>query len=121
MENALAGLYAKAGVELVREQIEARIGDAMPYDIADEGLVLWPNGDYRSEVVYPLAGHGASLPTVRGTPITAPFASLDRDALRFSSVAIEQASWREAWEGAPRGDRLRADVALIGAGSDATT
>ncbi len=54
-ENALAGLYQRAGVDFVREQIEAALPPATPYDIADEGLVVWPPG-WATELVYDLGG-----------------------------------------------------------------
>ena len=51
-ENALGGLYQLAGVDLVREQLTAVLGEKAHYDIADEGLVIWPGEGYRTEVVY---------------------------------------------------------------------
>jgi hypothetical protein len=57
LENALAGLYARAAVDLVRERVEAHIGEPAPYDIADDGLVIWPGGDYEREIVEPLVAN----------------------------------------------------------------
>jgi hypothetical protein len=54
VENALAGLYARAAVDLVRERLEARIGEPAPYDVADQGLVVWPGGDYEKQTIEPL-------------------------------------------------------------------
>jgi hypothetical protein len=42
-ENALAVFYQRAQVQLVREQLEAELGSLAHYDIADEGLVVWPS------------------------------------------------------------------------------
>ncbi len=63
-ENALGGLYQRAGVDLVREQIAAALPEGAPYDIADEGLVVWPAG-FTSEWVYPLDGKATLAATVR--------------------------------------------------------
>src|SRR5439155_16874096 len=52
---ALAGFYKEAGVDLIREQIEASFAPASPaYDVTDEGLVVWPDGDYATVAVYDL-------------------------------------------------------------------
>jgi len=67
-EIALTGFYKLSGVELVREQIEHALrGDGSappPYDIADEGLLVWPAGAYDTEALYDL--HARKLmPMVR--------------------------------------------------------
>nr|MBA2538148.1 hypothetical protein [Deltaproteobacteria bacterium] len=53
-EIALSGFYKLSGVELAREQLETALqGDGSappPYDISDEGLLVWPAGAYDSEV-----------------------------------------------------------------------
>jgi hypothetical protein len=48
---ALAGLYKRAGVDLVREQIAAVVSG--PYDVAPEGLVVWED-HWTTETVHPL-------------------------------------------------------------------
>ncbi len=60
-ENALAGLYAKAGADLVRQRVEEALARSLgrdkapPYDVADEGIVAWSDEAYEVEIVYPLA------------------------------------------------------------------
>jgi hypothetical protein len=105
-ENALAGLYQLAGVDLVREQIEAALpraapsAGAPPYDVSDEGLVVWPDGSYKTEIVYRLdAPHIPA--TVRGAPPDAPPPDLDRAALLFREQPIPWAAWVAAWSDAP--------------------
>ena len=41
-------------------------GHGTAYDIADEGLVVWPGAGYETEVVYPLSSAGPLVPTIRG-------------------------------------------------------
>jgi hypothetical protein len=65
--NALAGFYKLAGVDLVREQIEAWLPAPSPYDVADEGLVVWPGGDFNTETVYDLR---AQVPMLRNQHVT---------------------------------------------------
>jgi hypothetical protein len=99
LENALAGLYCIAGVDLVREQIRAAIGD-VPYDIADEGLLVWPGEGYRTEVVYRLdpGFRGPQVePLVRGAaPATRP-PPLDLRKILFRDQHVPWADWVAAW------------------------
>jgi hypothetical protein len=104
-ENALAGLYQLAGVDLVHEQIEDVLGKSTPYDIADEGLVAWPGEGYRTEVVYRLhARHeddGAILaPIVHGDPLPSPPPALPAPRLRFRRQPTSWAAWVRAWSAA---------------------
>jgi hypothetical protein len=101
-ENALAGLYERAGVDLVREQIEAALPPGTPYDIADEGLVVWPEG-FATERVYDLQGRGTLTATVRGEPAAgeAPPPPIERSAIVFHEQGIAWKDWVAAWSGEP--------------------
>jgi hypothetical protein len=95
-ENALAGLYHRAGVDFVREQIQAALPAKSRYDIADEGLVVWPAG-FETEIVYPL-GHAAELePTVRGAPAPEAPRPIARAQVLFREQSIAWTAWVEAW------------------------
>ncbi len=94
-ENALAGLYHLGSVDFVREQIEAEIGD-VPYDVADEGLVVWPAG-YGAEVVYDLHAQGAITPRARGEG-KVERAPIERAAIAFHDQPIAWKDWVEAWK-----------------------
>ncbi len=99
-ENALGGLYQLAGVDLVREQVEAILGEHVPYDIADEGLVIWPGEGYRTEVVYALGEPKAGrqlTPVVRGDAPAAPPAAIDESTLRYRLQPIPWTGWVRAW------------------------
>jgi len=99
LENALAGLYALAAVDLVREQLAHALGPDVPYDVSDEGLVVWPAGDYRTEVVYALDGDGPTLsPKVRGAVLPTHPRPLDARAVLFRHAPILWDSWRNAFE-----------------------
>jgi hypothetical protein len=102
-ENALGGLYQLAGVDLVREQVEAVLGEQVPYDIADEGLVIWPGEGYRTEVVYPLGEPKAGrrlAPVVRGDAPAAAPAVIDEAKLRYRLQPIPWTGWVRAWNAA---------------------
>ncbi|HLM76089.1 MAG TPA: hypothetical protein VK459_25460, partial [Polyangiaceae bacterium] len=98
-ENALAGLYKLAGVDLVREQIEAALGGSPRYDIADEGLIVWPGQGYRTEVIYELDEDvGDTLePLIRGEPLPEPPPALDARVIFFQRQSISWRAWLTAW------------------------
>ena len=64
---ALAGFYKLAAVDLVREQLVAVLGPS-PYDISDEGLIVWPGDSYATELLYDLRA-GNLAPIVRGPTV----------------------------------------------------
>jgi hypothetical protein len=104
LEAALGGLYARADVQLVREQIEAELGADVPYDIADEGLVVWPGPGYGTEVVYDLGARATMRPAVRGEPPARPPAELAAARVRFARELVSWEAWVAVWEdpaGAP--------------------
>jgi hypothetical protein len=99
-ENALAGLYQLASVDLVREQIEAALGHDVAYDVSDEGLVVWPGKGYRAEAIYPLRGRtdGPLIePILRGEAPSAPPPPVDERLVLFRRQAISWSSWVYAW------------------------
>jgi hypothetical protein len=97
VEAAVAGLYKMANVDIAREQIEARLDGSPPYDIADEGLVVWPDADYRSEVVYALNSPGLVTPSLRGQPLASAPPALDSQSLLFTRQPILWTAWIALW------------------------
>ncbi len=104
---ALAGFYKLAGVDLVREQIEASLGPAVPsYDIADEGLVIWPVKDYKIEIIYDLRNATVLQPRARGGLPPAHMPALPVVPLVFGQVPVTWREWVEAWESDEAGKGL---------------
>lgn len=101
-ENALAGVYQLSEVDLVREVIAYELGDDVNYDIADEGLIVWPGNDYRTELVYSLTigGKHGLLPKVRGDVPQRDPIPLDPRHLLFREQAIPWVSWVAVWTAA---------------------
>jgi hypothetical protein len=89
--DALGGLYALAGVDFVREELDLALAGA-PYDVCDDGLAVWPDGDFRAELLYDLDAHGEVTPVVRGDAKPKP---LDLGKLHFG--AIDWARWSAGW------------------------
>ncbi|MDD4892328.1 MAG: hypothetical protein PHU85_20590, partial [Phycisphaerae bacterium] len=100
---ALAGFYKAAGVDLVREQLEAALPPGVPYDIAANSLVVWPaangaaeGGGYEAEVVYDLTDRPCLVPhTTVGRPVDMP--TLDASAILFRNAPISWLRWLTTW------------------------
>lgn len=106
-ENALLGLHQLAGVDLVRERIEHVLGVDNPYDVGDDGLVVWPGGGYATEVVYRLRGSTDDpvfVPEVRGARPTTPSPVVDRRDVMSLYTRVTWAEWVRAWTAAEHPD-----------------
>jgi hypothetical protein len=99
LENALAGFYQRAEVDLVREQIEAVLDAGAHYDIAAEGLVVWPGRDYRTELVYRLdVRRGRTIkPRIRGIGPLHPARVIDTRQLLYRAQNLSWIGWVGAW------------------------
>jgi hypothetical protein len=91
LADALAGLYHLAGVDLVREEIEALLPAGTSYGVTEAGLIVWPASAPGDEAVYPLKPGAVAAPG-KGWP------ELAGDRLLFSGRPIRWADWLEAWE-----------------------
>lgn len=91
----LTGFYKLAGVDLVREQVAAALGTApRAYDISDEGLVVWPDQRFETEVIYDLHNGPIIHPRSTGGPNHLPL--LETDRLVFSRRALAWRRWVDA-------------------------
>ncbi|MFO0618145.1 MAG: hypothetical protein U0414_36470 [Polyangiaceae bacterium] len=113
-ENVLAGLYKLAGVEIVREQLTASIG-TLPYDIAEQGLVVWPDRSYRTSVVYDLRTRSQILKTTLRVGLGALPSTLKKKDVFFSEETITWNAWVEAWRPGVVAPRLVTGPSLFGA------
>jgi len=114
-ENALVGLYKMAGVELVREQIADVIG-TLPYDITDQGLIVWPDRSYRTAVRYGLLSRGKTIHAAIRVGLGALPASIPSSRIFFRDQKVLWTTWVDAW--APREavpPRLASGALLFGA------
>jgi hypothetical protein len=99
LRAALRGFYHLAGVDLAREEIVALLPGAPPYDIADEGLVVWPGAGYETEVVYPLEDRLMLEPRMTSPgPAATALLPLRRVDLFFKERALPWAEWVQTWE-----------------------
>jgi hypothetical protein len=77
-----------------------------PYDLADEGLVVWPDAAADSEVVYDLHDGPILQPRALQGPIPAGLPELSAERLLYSRVMIRWQDWVDAWEGEQAGKEL---------------
>ena len=96
--TALLGLYKSMGIELVRQQIESEFSQPMPpYNITDEGLVVWPDEAWETEVRYDLHEAQWIAPqSVRGLA-RRRMPTIERGHLVFSEVPITWDCWLDVW------------------------
>jgi hypothetical protein len=94
LASGLAGFYKLAGVDLVREQIEARLAaGSRGYQITEAGLSVWPSHDGPPQV-YPLR----DWPRLDETREAAGFTLADRDRWVFAATPISWRRWVVTWE-----------------------
>jgi hypothetical protein len=94
LASALAGFYKMAGVDLVREQIEARLEPNSPgYEITDEALIVWPKAD-GTRLVFPLR----TWPTLDSPDAASSPLAAEREKWVFSAVPISWRRWVVTWE-----------------------
>jgi hypothetical protein len=114
LRNAVAGLYKLSGVDLVREQIEPSLRPpGSPYDITDEGLVIWPRADFAEQLVYPLEVRPEVLRVDdEPGPVLATGPSLSAGVLA-AGQDVPWERWVRIWE-ADRSAPARPEEALPG-------
>jgi hypothetical protein len=106
LEIALAGFYKRSGVDVVREQLEQVLaGDdpPPPYDLADEGLIVWPNRGYQTEAVYDLRAPYPT-PKLRGEPWTGELPPLAGYHALYGRERVTWSAWTAVWEQLARGE-----------------
>ena len=112
--TAIVGFYRLAGVDLVREQITASFAPrAIPYDVDEEGLLVWPDGEYRDEAVYNLRHHVTVRPYPRSVVRTHSLPAVPIERLVFSRTSLDWQDWSRQWDAETDSDRpdvLPADI-----------
>jgi hypothetical protein len=106
LEIAFAGFYKRSGIDLVREQLEhALAGDAEPppYDISDDGLVVWPGHGYQTEAVYNLHAR-QPVAAMRGAPWSGDPPILAGRSAVYRREPLRWSAWTAVWEQLARGE-----------------
>jgi hypothetical protein len=99
LRTALAGLYKLAGVQLVREEIEACFnGVLLSFDIGQRGLLVWLNGNCDAPAVYDLASKTRLLPHSMDGARDDTLPVLAADGVLYQLVPLTWDRWVAAWE-----------------------
>jgi hypothetical protein len=96
---ALIGFYKLAGVDMVREQIAASFAPRrIPYDVMEDGLVVWPDGEYAEEAVYNLWHHRVIRPYPRSVSRNFMLPTLTTESLLFVETQLRWDTWAARWD-----------------------
>ena len=96
---SLVGFYKLAGVDMVREQIAASFAPRrIPYDVMEDGLVVWPDGEYAEEAVYNLWHHQVIRPYPRSVSRNFLLPTLTTESLLFVQTPLSWDAWAARWD-----------------------
>jgi hypothetical protein len=104
VENALNGLYKKAAIDLVREQLRDALVQAYPYDINADGLTVWPEDTFQTEIDVDLHRRGQLRPVPAAVAWTHGLRPTDRQEVVFSASVLLWTDWVSSWGGGPQPD-----------------
>lgn len=108
-DTALLGFYRKAGVELVREQLERSLVGSHPYDVRSDGLIIWPESSFDREVTVNLLRPHQVRPLPAPLAVTFGFSPTSVENVIFSRSRTNWYEWARLWHVNPTdtdGDRL---------------
>jgi hypothetical protein len=102
---AILGLYKTAGVEVVRQQIENALPAPFAYDFSGQGLRIWPDGSFETEVVYEFGDEAAFEPRILYGFLRRPLPPLDRKQVLFNETPRPWQNSVEFWDALRHGKR----------------
>lgn len=99
--NAIAGFYALGGVDIVREHLASALHRRyFSYDVADAGLVVWPERDFEVEITYPFSDARTLSPRPARLAERYQLPRLETDDVFFVRSPISWNDWVLVWSGA---------------------
>lgn len=98
VEAAVAGLYHLAATGLVREHLEQQLGTPPnPYDITDQGLIVWPTRSFETEVHYSLKEGSQLVPRPRSVARSLGLDPLPAETVIFALHPLSWDEWNTFW------------------------
>jgi hypothetical protein len=92
---ALDGVCRITGVDLLATDVEASLPAGASFDVTEQGLAVWPQGRWETEVVYDLRSRKTLLPVVvRGAY---PMPALDASAVLVRHRPMRWSEWVDRW------------------------
>ena len=96
---ALRGFFKAAGVDILRQQLAAQLPDPTPPTrITPEGLLVWPDEEFKTEVIYRFNHNQQLIPEVTSGLTTESMPILQRTGLLFREEPILWEDWVAAWQ-----------------------
>ncbi len=98
--NALAYLYKRAGIDVIREQVRAELPkNAVHFDIAPDGMLVWYDSREAVPLLYDLA---EPVDELRSRSITdlrpVPGPTLNADQIIYRRVSLTWSQWVGVWQ-----------------------
>jgi hypothetical protein len=108
LENALAYLYKRAGVDFVREHVRAELPMAAEhFDFVPAGLLVWYGPRESAPVLYDFTHRAEELrPRTPDNLHPAAGPTLEARRLMFGRVKLTWSEWLAGWPRDPKDDRL---------------
>ena len=97
-DTALLGFYRKAGVEIVREQVERNLVGNYPYDVCAAGLVIWPEVQFEREVTVDLHRPHQVRPMPSPLAVTFGISPASAENVLFSKSETNWYEWGRLWD-----------------------
>ncbi len=101
--NALAYLYKRAGVEVVREQLRAELpAEAVHFEIGSDGLLVWYGSRESEPLLYDIGDPANELrprTAEQRQPTHGPL--LEARKIIFERTSLTWPQWTEVWRGTP--------------------
>jgi hypothetical protein len=96
--DALAGFYKRAGVAVVREQVESLLPSGMAFDLKEEGLLVFARTERNGEMLYPLTDGGDAFLQTREASSQAFQPPLLREAILYTATPLRWDDWVQTWQ-----------------------
>jgi hypothetical protein len=112
LATAIFGLYKTAGVEVVRRQIENALPAPFAYDFSGQGLRIWPDGSFETEVVYEFRDEATFEPRILYGFLRRPLPPLERTQILFNETILLWQNWIEFWDALQHGRRLNGAIRI---------
>ncbi len=114
LANALAYLFKRAGVDVVREKVRDGLPqEAVHFDVGPAGLLVWYGAREAAPVVYDLGDPAAELRPLnaRRRPTAGPV--LDAARVMFARLPLTWSQWTGVWPATPGAHPSEQDLALL--------
>ncbi len=99
LATALRGFFKAAGVDILRQQLVAQFPEPVPpIRITPQGLVVWPDEQFQTEVLYRFNDHQQLAPELLSGPSGQNLPVLSRCGLLFREEPLLWEDWVAAWQ-----------------------